>query len=278
MISKAVSNETQGEAIWSKTFSATNAYLEVAKLVFKTLIELKNKDNDQQLQKMRELVASIRADIRRAEKRIIDAILESRLEERAGEVKGYQETLQEFAYLDDEVGKNVISVLLVDSAGTKQKVQATLAADPAPLDLRHSYFNVLIALLPLRILMHRYAGDTFDDKIQLIVDELSELIAYKRDALSVARRVGDNRTSTVLQEIFLSDELGPKWGTHFYLIQDGSRISLSFFFNLGDDLGFAKIEADQKRKRLAEAATQTVYEPVATAFEAAEELLKELGG
>lgn len=159
---------------------------------------------------------------RALEQKMLDIVLK----ERTGEVLGFHEALLEFRNLQSQ---GILDNILSDSAQTKRKIKTFIDAPDTPDALRSAYCGLYLSLLPLRIATFELFKLPLAQINPLVNDELQDMLDVEPLSVKTADAIGRNRVGPVKQVVVLIDELGPVYGTEFFVQIDGESHSLGFF-------------------------------------------------
>jgi len=196
------------------------------------------------------------------------------IRERTGEVLGIEEALNEYRGLQSQ---GVLDNIITDSAQTKRKIKAYIESEDTPLSYLAAYCGLYITLLPLRIAGFELFDRPVDQINALVSDELQDIVRIESIAIRSAERVGASRVSPRQEETFLFDELGPVYGTNFFVQVDNARRTLGTFIPRYGNLNELRAAAQDMRDAIAAQKAAEAAAPFRRAIDAAKEAIVDIG-
>lgn len=261
---------------WFEVASYISPYATVGSFILSGFALASEHRQERRLVEMSRKLDEIKILINQTRRALEQKLEDIPLRERTGEVLGIEEALNEYRALQSQ---GILDNIISDSAQTKNKIKTFIDADDTPVDYRVMYCGLYATLLPLRVAAFELFDRPINDINPLVKSENEDLATVEAISISSAETVGSNRVSSRHQEErFLYDELGPVFGTNFYVTVDNTRRNLGTFIpRQGDgDLNAIRSRAQQSRDELAQQKARKAAAPFRQVFDASRAVLATL--
>ncbi|HEY0427636.1 MAG TPA: hypothetical protein VGC76_07615 [Pyrinomonadaceae bacterium] len=202
-------------------------------------------------------------------KESLGKVNDTALKERSMEVLFYKESLDEYFGIQN---KAILGGVLEESLITKEKIAPYHSDDQAPIEYYHVYNTLKFALLPLRAATFFLYNRPLDEVIPLFKQEIIDFLENEARGIEVAQTIGRNRVSPMHQELYVADELGPKWGTEFWIAVDGKTVYVDDFSPVSipkTEVGAIRNQARQKHAELLDSSAEEVAKDIREAYNTA---------